>query len=211
MPPEDADLDHRPRRWGSASALLDDDEARRRLVAAAGRCIVRRGSARLSMAQVADEAGVARSTVYRYFATRDEVVLALLLSRLDGALTDVVRSLPRPDDAGHSLMEVVLRTIGLVEGNPLNEALFSADSHPFVAALELSSEPVLEATFRHVGPLLVRWQAEGQLQPDLDLRETVRWTIAVGLMLLGPPWRARPLEARRTAVEHYFVRALLAS
>jgi len=86
------------RRWGDDRAILDDEEARRRLLDAAGRCIVRRGNAQIRMAEVADEAGVSRSTVYRYFPGRDEVLLELLLMRVDAAVGDLVRSLPNPDD-----------------------------------------------------------------------------------------------------------------
>ena len=69
--------------WGDDRAILDDDEARRRLLEAAGRCIVRRGNAQIRMAEVAEEAGVSRSTVYRYFPNRDEVLLGLMLARVD--------------------------------------------------------------------------------------------------------------------------------
>ena len=144
-PPEDA-TDRAPRRWGGDRALLDDDEARRRLLDATGTCIVRRGNAQIRMAEVADEAGVARSTVYRYFRTRDDLVLGLLLSRVDAALETVVRSLRNPDDAATCLPEIILKPIGLVEGNPLNEALFSERSSAFVTSLELSSEPLLDAS-----------------------------------------------------------------
>ena len=50
------------------------------------------------MAEVADEAGVSRSTVYRYFPSRDEVLLGLMLARVDIALGELVRSLRAPDD-----------------------------------------------------------------------------------------------------------------
>ena len=50
-------------RWGDANSLNADGRARRRLMEAAGRCIIRRGNAEIRMAEVADEAGVVRSTV----------------------------------------------------------------------------------------------------------------------------------------------------
>ena len=63
------------------------------------------------MTEVADEAGVARSTVYRYFRTRDDLVLGLLLSRVDAALETVVRSLRDPDDAAKCLPDLILKPI----------------------------------------------------------------------------------------------------
>src|SRR5947209_19530518 len=79
--------------WGDDRAILDDEEARRRLLDAAGHCIVRRGNAQIRMAEVADEAGVSRSTLYRYFRNRDDVLLHLLLARVDTALGELVGAL----------------------------------------------------------------------------------------------------------------------
>src|SRR3984957_5206650 len=107
--------------WGDDRAILDDEEARRRLLEAAGRCIVRRGNAQIRMAELADEAGVSRSTLYRYFPNRDEVLLGLMLTRVDAALEDLVRSLPHPDDPVRSLPEMVLTPALSVDGDPLNE------------------------------------------------------------------------------------------
>lgn len=170
---------------------------------------MRRGDAHVRMGEVADEAGVARSTVYRYFPTRADLILGLLLSRIDAALEVVVRSLPEPDDAAASIPDLILEPIGLVDGSPLNEALFSAESRAFVTSLELSSEPLVDAPMRHYGPLFERWQIEGKLHPDLDIRETMRWMNAVSLILLAPPWRERPVDAKRAFLERYLVRALV--
>ena len=62
------------------------DDARERILAAAGRCVERRGDTQIRMAEVADDAGLVRSTVYRYFPTRDDLLLGLVLIRIDAAL-----------------------------------------------------------------------------------------------------------------------------
>src|ERR1700761_1122036 len=105
--------------WGDDRAILDDEEARRRILDAAGRCIVHRGDTQFRMGEVADEAGVSRSTVYRYFAGREDVLLGLILMRVDNALGDLVRSLPAPDDPVRSLPAMVLARVESVDGNPL--------------------------------------------------------------------------------------------
>jgi len=171
--------------------------------------MVRRGDAQFRMVEVADEAGVARSTVYRYFATRADLIQDLLVQRTEAALATVVQGLRHPGDAARSIPDLILAPVGLVEGNPLNEALFSTASRPFVTSLELSSEALVDAPMRHYGPLLERWQSEGQLHADLDLRDTVRWMNAVSLVLLAPPWRERSNAAKREFLERYLVRALV--
>ena len=163
------------------------------------------------MAEVANEAGVARSTLYRYFSTRGDLILGLFQTRVDAALEEVVRRLPDPGDAARCLPEFILGPIGYVRGNPLNEALFSPASIAFVTSLELTSEPLVDASLEHFGPLLERWQADGQIHGDLDLRDTARWMNAIGLVLLAPPWRQRSTAAKREFLERYFVRALVRS
>lgn len=209
MATSDAESRRVPRRWGGDRALRDDEEARRLLLRAATRCIVRHGSAQIRMAEVADEAAVARSTLYRYFPTRADLILGLSLSRLDAALTTVVSSLRHPDDAARSLPELVLGPLDLVDGHPLNEALYSPESSQFVTSVELNSESFLDTSVHRYGPLLERWQREGQVHADLDVQETLRWVHAVSIFLLAPPWRQRSREEKRAFLERYLVRALV--
>jgi AcrR family transcriptional regulator len=197
------------RRWGDDRAILDDEEARRLLLDAASRCIVRRGDSQIRMAEVADEAGVSRSTLYRYFPGRDEVLLGLMLARIDAALADLVRSLRDPDDPVRCLPEMVLARVESVEGDPLNEALFAAESTAVATALEMGSRPIVEVLLRHYGPLLQRWKLAGRLYDDLDPSSTVQWLHTTVLFLLAPSWRHRPVADKRQFVEQFLVRALV--
>jgi TetR/AcrR family transcriptional regulator len=207
---QDSDGSARPSRWwGSDSALLDDEEARRRLLEAAGRCIVRHGHARIRMGEVAQEAGVARSTVYRYFQTRDELIIGLILAKVDAALEKVVALLDDPQDAARCIPELVLGPNSYIAGSPVNEALFSPGSRDMVVALELGSEQLLDASCRHFGPLLEGWQAAGQVHADLDPRDTVRWIGVLSATLLTTPWRKRSDAAKREFLDRYLVRALV--
>lgn len=195
-------------RWGTASALSDDGDARQRLIASAIRCIVRSGSSRIRIDDVAADAGVSRGTVYRYFSGRDDLLLAVILSRLDHSLTYVVDSLTDPDDAALSLEEFLLKSLTLWSGDPVNEALLSTGS-PLSASLGVSAEPVIEHARLHLLPLLERWQACGQLQPDLDLDQLIRWLNAVAVTLLTPPWRSMSAGDRQQFLQQFVLRALL--
>ena len=197
------------RRWGDDRAILDDEEARRRILAAAGRCIVRRGNTQFRMGELADEAEVSRSTVYRYFPGREEVLLGLMLMRVDNALGELVRSLPAPDDPVRSVPQMVLARVESVDGNPLNEALFAAESTAVAAALEKGSEPIVELLLRHYEPLLNRWKLAGRLYEDLDPRSVVQWLHTTTLFLLAPSWRYRTVADKREFVEQFVVRALV--
>ncbi|OBG97309.1 TetR family transcriptional regulator [Mycobacterium sp. E3251] len=197
------------RRWGDDRAILDDEEARRRILDAVGRCIARRGNTQFRMGEVADEAGVSRSTVYRYFPGRDDVLLALILKRVDHALGELVRSLAAPDDPVRSVPEMVLARVESVDGDPLNEALFAAESTAVATALQKGSEPIVETLLRHYQPLLDRWKSAGRLHADLDPRSVVQWLHTATMFLLAPSWRYRPVADQREFVDQFVVRALV--
>ena len=129
------------------------DDARERILAAAGRCIVRRGDTQIRMAEVADDAGLVRSTVYRYFPTRDDLLLGLVLMRIDAALARLVRSLRWPDDPRRCIPRMVLVPVDSVDGDPLNEALFASESTALAGALELGSERIVDVVIAHYEPL----------------------------------------------------------
>jgi AcrR family transcriptional regulator len=185
------------------------DDPRMRILDAAGRCIERRGNTQIRMAEVAEEAGMVRSTVYRYFPTRDDLVLGLVLLRVDAALAKLVRSLRFPRDARRSIPPMVLVPAESVVGNPLNEALFATESLALSTVLEVGSEQLVDLIALHFGPLFERWQADGEMYPDLDRREVARWIHTAALVLLSPAWRGRTTAAKRRFVEQFVVRALV--
>jgi TetR/AcrR family transcriptional regulator len=96
-----------------------------------------------------------------------------------------------------------------VDGNPLNQALFAAESTAVATALEKGAEPIVELLLRHYEPLLNRWKLAGRLYDDLDPRSVVQWLHTTILFLLTPSWRHRPPADKREFVEQFVVRALV--
>ncbi len=198
------------RNWGDGSALLDGEEARDRLLDAAERCVVRRGETQIRMAEVADEAGVVRSTVYRYFATRDALLLALILRRVDRACARWTQSLKHPGDAARSIRELVLVPVAAVDsGDPVNAALYAAHSVALAPVLEAGAEEITDVVAGVLKPLFQQWKLDGQIHADLDLRETVQWISATTSFLLTTRWRYRPASAKKRFVDRYLLRALV--
>ncbi|HEY9263438.1 MAG TPA: TetR/AcrR family transcriptional regulator [Mycobacterium sp.] len=200
----------RNRRWGGARAVHGDDDACGRLLDAAERCIVRRGDTQIRMAEVADEAGVVRSTVYRYYPTRDELLLGVVLRRIETAVARWVSGLTDPRDAAGSIRALVLKPVAAVDdGDAVNQALYASESTALIPVLELGADAVADIMADHVGPLFRQWKAEGQIHEDLTLRETVQWMSAATSFLLTTNWRHRPAAAKRRFVDRYLIRALV--
>ncbi len=84
---------------GTLSVRTNNATEERILVAALG-LIGRQGVQRLGMAQIADAAGVARGTLYRYFPSRDHVLAAAAdydEARFSSGLDEVLESVQEPE------------------------------------------------------------------------------------------------------------------
>jgi AcrR family transcriptional regulator len=72
-----------------------------RILEAATLALTRRGADKLTMSDVSASAGVSRPTLYRYFPTKEALLLALALheqERFDAGLRAAVESAPTPDE-----------------------------------------------------------------------------------------------------------------
>ncbi|MDY6995519.1 MAG: TetR/AcrR family transcriptional regulator [Actinomycetota bacterium] len=104
-----------------------DDDARKRIIDAALTCIERRGPGQTTLSDVADAVGITRRTVYRYFATTEdlfsaaaEVALGSFVARIEAVTTDI-------DDAAAQLVELVAFIIERLPDEPLLTFLLDND------------------------------------------------------------------------------------
>lgn len=91
--------------------------ARERLLEVAARCIARNGIPATGIAHVAQEAGVSRPTVYRYFKDREELIRSVLLQaglRLANEIREQIRAC---DDAGDKVVEATVFTMRAIREN----------------------------------------------------------------------------------------------
>ncbi|WP_432198176.1 TetR/AcrR family transcriptional regulator [Streptomyces sp. bgisy027] len=82
-----------------------------RILDGALRAAARRGLQKLSMSDIGDSANVSRGTLYRYFASKDDVIAALpdhLLMRWEQHLRGAVAQQPRREDRVRVVMEAII-------------------------------------------------------------------------------------------------------
>lgn len=149
------------------------DEA---IVDAARRLLVREGYTGLYLEHVAAEAGVAKSTVYRRYGSKEELAEALL-----EALVPWISEVPDTGDTREDLIETVMGSIRGITSTPYG---------PVVSALlsEIVLNPRLGDAFRtrvvqsrreHIAELIDRCVARGDLATTTDAQLATE-------LLLGP-------------------------
>ena len=124
----------------------DSDEARARILAAAASCVERYGAQKTRLADVASELGVTRQTVYRYYSSVDEMLVAVatagtadFLDRMAVALSDV----HTPQDA---ITETIIYCLRVLPDEPMIGLMVRAGETEFftreaTSASRLGSAP----------------------------------------------------------------------
>ena len=86
-------------------------EARERIVSAAMRCVDRHGPGKTGLSDVAQELGVTRQTVYRYFSGTGDLLAAVARSAADSYLDGLARHLAQVTDPVEAVVEALAFTI----------------------------------------------------------------------------------------------------
>lgn len=169
----------------SVPRLWDDTiEAHRRTVRdttldTAAALVAERGLTSVTMSQIAERAGIARATLYRYFPDVEAILMAWHERQLDRHLSQLTEIRDRAEDAGRRL-EAVLTAYALIQHEHHDNRL---------AALLHQGEHVARAHHRLAGLLeeLIReGAAAGDLRDDVPPSELAAYclhalTAATGL------------------------------
>jgi TetR/AcrR family transcriptional regulator, repressor for uid operon len=118
-------------------------ETQERILEAAFACVADYGLARTTMDQVARRAVVSRQTVYRYFPSKDQLVMALVL-REEEAFLDGVRAAFAVDDRlERALFDGILFCLRFAREHPLLDRLLATDAETLLPYLTTRSAPLI--------------------------------------------------------------------
>lgn len=152
-----------------ASVAAPVDETRRRILEAAVEAASVHGVARLSMSDVARTAGLSRPTLYRYFASRDELFAAALLSETQALVAQVVAELADVHDPRDAIERGILAALRLTREHPLLDRIVRTEPEVLVPVLVAEGDPGVPGF-----PALVRAAVEALLATRVADPDPVR-------------------------------------
>ena len=164
------------------------EEARRKALAAATELIVERGVSNLTIEEVANRSGVAKTTIYRHWPERGSLVLDTVRACFGAVPTPDTGTLRGDLDAYFNGM--VMADLSGPIGH-LMPSLIEAASRD--SEIELLVDRVSQERQRPILDIVERAQARGELPGDLDPRVVVG-TIVGPIVFRKLIWR-QPLDA----------------
>lgn len=180
------------------------------ILAAARQCYVEQGIAATGMKEVAAAAGVARSTVYRYFPGRDELLVAAVRGEmivLNGFIRERIADYAAPAD---QLVEGLILALREIPRRPLLAAVFASEDGSRARRVIWQSAVIVqfgEALMAHV----IEPAADaGVLQDAVAPEVLVEWVYRLLLSFLTLPSNVLRSETElRTTLHALLVPVLL--
>lgn len=180
-----------------------------RVLDAAVSCFQRTGIDKTTMSDIISESGLARTTVYRYFPVKDDIISRMVLRDIDYLIQylDTIRA-PH-EDIESQLVETLYFTINEIGKRPVLAELFSQDPIR-LNKLGLSNEIVVAYTHKSIRPTYDLIKAAGRLQDGVNLEDFSEWCgrIIMSFVITPYQYQGNP-ERMRSYIENYIVPSLL--
>lgn len=161
-------------------------EKRERVLTEAARLFAERGYNQTDMAQLAARAGVAKGSLYNYFASKEELYIHVCRDGLERSRTAVYGELDPEWDIYRQIEHIFRRGVAFARSHPAYIIMYLNISSPGMEnfADKLTRE-VESFTAGHLKQAIRRGQADGTVRPDLDVSLSAFTINTLYIMLLA--------------------------
>jgi AcrR family transcriptional regulator len=102
------------------------------------------GISRTTVEDVAQRAGLSRQTVYRYFPSKDHLILALVLREEEKFIEGTRRAFSSEDDLEEAFSRAITFCLEYAREHPLLDRLLATDQETFLPYLTTRGQPVIQ-------------------------------------------------------------------
>lgn len=182
---------------------------RQRLVDAAEVCFHRHGLAKTTIEDIASEALVSRSTVYRHVGDRDELLLEVLLRAADRFFDRLQKRVTTELTISGALVDGVLYTLESVRRDEDLMLLFAPEAIGYTTRIAGSSEAIFARTAGRLRPMIESAQEAGEMRSDLTVEEIAQWLTRIVFSLLVLPSGVDSPDDVRDQLGRFLIPALV--
>jgi TetR/AcrR family fatty acid metabolism transcriptional regulator len=160
-------------------------DKRAMILDAALRTFVKRGYPETKVAEIASEAGVAEGTIYNYFQSREELLLALFDEKWGMIIDEIRKKIRRLDDPNRKLKAIFATVVTMFRKNRQLAELFMVDIRQSSIFLNNYTINRIVEFLDLIEELLEEGKKKGLYRKDLDTRvaRMIIFVAAQGILL----------------------------
>lgn len=152
---------------------------------AAIRCFERYGPQRTSMADIADEVGASRQSVYRFFEDRSTLIQYILNNRIAQMAERLTKQFSRYQTIEEALVEGSLLSIRQGRKDPLFMAMVTESTdHRLEVFLLRGTDQIRTSMLMYWGPILDQARDEGRIRSNLTNERLLDWIMSFHTILM---------------------------
>ena len=161
--------------------------AKYRAIDAAESCFIEMGVVKTSMEDVAKKAEMARSTLYRYFKDKDQLIMAVLEREAESIAHYVGERISRYSDIRAYFIEGILLAVNTIESNQLLIKLFLEDSNTSISRIILTSDRLQVIGIQTMREIIEPARSSGFLRDDISEEKIMDWLLRIVFSILTTP------------------------
>ena len=165
---------------------MSPEDANTLVLDAAERAFGRLGFGRTTIDDIADEAGVSRSLVYRHFGSRDEILTGVIGRITDALTADLAQRLDETQSLGDFIEDAMVHVVVMVRSDPSLISVFSDGGRAAAGRVVGTTGDIKERARRFARSILESAgpQRAAELRDDVDLDAAADHLVLVGLALI---------------------------
>jgi AcrR family transcriptional regulator len=170
------------------------------ILAAAKRCYFADGISATGMKEVAASAGMARSTLYRYFPGRDELLVATIKGEMVDLNERIRKKMAKYDEPADLVVEGLIVAIKEIPRRPLLRAVFASEEDSRARRVVWSSDVIVGFGEELMDHVIRPAREAGLLQDAVRPEILVEWVYRLLLSFLTLPsnWVKSDRQLRAT-------------
>lgn len=192
--------------WKARPVGPEYETTRQRLVDAAEEIVRDRGVAALRLDSVAEVVDLHRSSIYRYFDSKEALITAVVVQASLRVGHRVIERLGDHAEPERFLVDGLVIALGEMGDNPVFTSLLAPSASASVA--RIAGTALTEGIRPLIEPMFVAAAQRGVLRPDVSPEDAVQWLQIVATGLLRLPGTPDPDELR-VLLQRMLVPALL--